>query len=192
MRSEEGALRAKRNNSITADDGRFSKRRRATSTRTRKLGVKQECNCSRSHHVRLNIQRIDVLSARGGLDVVRFTATDHPPSAAESRQHAVPSTGKSSPTGGSAVAIGTPMTADAPQRSNVVPDSAVSATPKVKTSNGTLSSPKGAFAQAKSGKLNELNAGEIIPAKILSQYLCTSIPPWRKGSTWTGINNSTP
>ena len=107
-------------------------------------------------------------------------------STTQSRQHAVPSPGQSSPTGGSAVAIGTPMTADAPQRSNVVPDSAVSATPKVKTSNGTLSSPKGALAQAKSGKLNELNAGEIIPAKILSQSL-PSIPPWAKGLDMDGI-----
>ena len=109
-------------------------------------------------------------------------------STTQSRQHAVPvpSPGQSSPTGGSAVAIGTPMTADAPQRSNVVPDSAVSATPKVKTSNGTLSSLKGALAQAKSGKLNELNAGEIIPAKILSQSL-PSIPPWAKGLDMDGI-----
>jgi len=109
-------------------------------------------------------------------------------STTQSRQHAVPvpSPEQSSPTGGSAVAIGTPMTADAPQRSNVVPDSAVSATPKVKTSNGTLSSPKGALAPAKSGKLNELNAGEIIPAKILSQSL-PSIPPWAKGLDMDGI-----
>ena len=107
-------------------------------------------------------------------------------STAQSRQHAVPSSGQSSPTGGSAVALGTPMTAGAPQRSNVVPDSAVSVTPKVKTSNGTLSSPKGALPRAKSGKLNELNAGEIIPAKILSQSL-PSIPPWAKGLDMDGI-----
>ena len=92
----------------------------------------------------------------------------------QSRQHAVRSTGQSSPTGGSAVAI------------SVVPDSALSATPKVETSNSTLSSPKGASAQAKSGKLNELNAGEIIPAKILSQSL-PSIPPWAKGLDVDGI-----
>ena len=109
-------------------------------------------------------------------------------STTQSRQHAVPvpSPGQSSPTGGSAVAIGTPIAADAPQRSNVVPHSAVSATPKVKTSNGTLSSPKGALAQAKSGKLNELSTEEIIPAKILSQSL-PSIPPWAKGLDMDGI-----
>jgi hypothetical protein len=109
-------------------------------------------------------------------------------STTQSRQHAVPvpSPGQSSPTGGSAVAISTPMTADAPQRSNVVPDSAVSATPKVKTSNGTLSSHKGVLAQAKSGKLNEVSTEEIIPAKILSQSL-PSIPPWAKGLDMDGI-----
>jgi len=109
-------------------------------------------------------------------------------STTQSRQHAVPvpSPGQSSPTGGSAVAIGTPIAADAPQRSNVVPHSAVSAPPKVKTSNGTLSSPKGALAQAKSGKLNELSTEEIIPAKILSQSL-PSIPPWAKGLDMDGI-----
>jgi len=109
-------------------------------------------------------------------------------STTQSRQHAVPvpSPGQSSPTGGSAVAIGTPIAADAPQRSNVVSHSAVSATPKVKTSNGTLSSPKGALAQAKSGKLNELSTEEIIPAKILSQSL-PSIPPWAKGLDMDGI-----
>ena len=112
-------------------------------------------------------------------------------STTQSRQHAVPSTGKSSPTGGSAVAIGTPMTADAPQRSNVVPDSAVSATPKVKASNGTLSSPKGALAQAKSGKLNELNAGEISRQKFC-RNLCHPFLRGRKGSTWTGLYNSSP
>ena len=109
-----------------------------------------------------------------------------PASTTQSSQHAVPSTGQSSPTRGSAVAIGTPMTAAVPQRNNVVPDSAVSATPKVKTSNGTLSSPEKALARAKSGKLNELNAGEIIPAKILSQSL-PSIPPWAKGLDIDGI-----
>jgi hypothetical protein len=104
----------------------------------------------------------------------------------QSRQHAVSFPGQSSPIGGSAVAIGTPMTADAPQRSNVVPGSAVSATPKVKTSNDTLSSPKEALAQAKSGKLNELTAEESIPAKILSQSL-PSIPPWANGLDVDGI-----
>ena len=112
-------------------------------------------------------------------------------STTQSRQQAVPSTGQSSPTGGSAVAIGTPMTADAPQRSNVVPDSAVSATPKVKTSNGTLSSPKGALAQAKSGKLNELNAGKSSRQKFC-RNLCHPFLRGRKGSTWTGLYNSTP
>jgi len=56
----------------------------------------------------------------------------------------------------------------------------------VKTSNGTLSSPEEALAQAKSGKLNELNAEEIIQAKILSQSL-PSIPPWAKGLDIDGI-----
>ncbi len=78
------------------------------------------------------------------------------------------------------------MTADAPERSNVVQDPAVSATPKVKTSNGTLNSPKETLAQAKSGKLNELSTEEIIPAKILSQSL-PSIPPWAKGLDMDGI-----
>jgi hypothetical protein len=107
-------------------------------------------------------------------------------STTQSNQHAVPSTGQSPPIRGSAVAIGTPMTADAPERSNVVQDPAVSATPKVKTSNGTLSSHKGVLARAKSGKLNELSTEEIIPAKILSQSL-PSIPPWAKGLDMDGI-----
>jgi protein TonB len=45
---------------------------------------------------------------------------------------------------------------------------------------------KGALAQAKSGKLNELSTEEIIPAKILSQSL-PSIPPWAKGLDMDGI-----
>jgi len=120
--------------------------------------------------------------------IKRSSIPSNRPSASttQSRQHAVPvpSPGQSSPTGGSAVAIGTPMTADAPQRSNVVQDPAASATPKVK--KGTLSSHKGALAQAKSGKLNELSTEEIIPAKILSQSL-PSIPPWAKGLDMDGI-----
>jgi hypothetical protein len=122
--------------------------------------------------------------------IKRSSIPSNRPSASttQSRQHAVPvpSPGQSSPTGGSAVAIGTPMTADAPQRSNVVQDPAASATPKVKTGKGTLSSHKGALAQAKSGKLNELSTEEIIPAKILSQSL-PSIPPWAKGLDMDGI-----
>jgi Gram-negative bacterial TonB protein C-terminal len=107
-------------------------------------------------------------------------------STTQSSQHAVSSTGQSSPTRGSAVAIGTPMTADTPQRSNVVQDPPVSATPKVKTNNVIPSSHEGALAQAKSGKLNELSTEEIIPAKILSQSL-PSIPPWAKGLDMDGI-----
>jgi len=107
-------------------------------------------------------------------------------STSQSSQHAVPSPGQSSPTRGSAVAIGTPTTADSPQRSNVVHDPAASAIPKVKTSNGTLSFHEGALAQAKSGKLNELSSEETIPAKILSQSL-PSIPPWAKGLDMDGI-----